>query len=83
VQSEKANPYTQFIVLLSLAHLLAWPAAYYLGRLWLRGFSFNTGLRPWMFILSSVTIVIVSLVTLSGQAFRATRIDPVKALRSE
>jgi putative ABC transport system permease protein len=73
----------EFIVLLGLAHLLAWPAAYYAGRLWLRGFPYNAGLKPWMFILSSALIVIVSLLTLSGQALRATRTDPVKALRSE
>jgi putative ABC transport system permease protein len=73
----------EFIVLLGLAHLFACPAAYYAGRLWLRGFPYNAGLKPWMFIISTVMIGIVSLVTLSGQAFRATRIDPVKALRSE
>jgi hypothetical protein len=41
------------------------------------------GIGFWIFVLSSGLIMIVSLLTLSGQALRAARTDPVKALRHE
>ena len=73
----------EFLFMIGLAHLLAWPLAYWAGRRWLQNFAYRTGIGFWIFVLSSALITIVSLLTLSGQAYRAARIDPVKALRRE
>jgi putative ABC transport system permease protein len=73
----------EFIIMVGLAHIVAWPPAYYAGRRWLQGFAYRTGIGPWIFIQSSGLITILFLLTLSGQALRAARTDPVKALRRE
>jgi len=66
-----------------LAHIIAWPPAYYAGRRWLQGFAYRAGISPWIFVLSSGLVMIISLLTLSGQALRVVRTDPAKALRRE
>ena len=73
----------EFLVMIGLAHLIAWPLAYWAGRRWLETFAYRTGIGSWIFVLSSGLITIISLLTLSGQALRAARTDPVRALRHE
>jgi putative ABC transport system permease protein len=73
----------EFILMIGLAHLLAWPLATYASRRWLESFAYRTGIGIWIFVLSSGLLTIVSLLTLSSQALRAARADPVKALRRE
>jgi putative ABC transport system permease protein len=69
--------------MIGLAHLIAWPLAYWAGRRRLETFAYRTGIGFWIFVLSSGLLTIVSLLTLSGHALRAARTDPVKALRRE
>jgi len=73
----------EFILMIGLAHLIAWPLAYWAGRRRLETFAYRTGIGFWIFVLSSGLLTIVSLLTLSGQAIRAARTDPVKALRRD
>ncbi len=66
-----------------LANLLAWPAAYLIGRKWLQDFATRMPM-PWgLFIISAVLAVAVSLVTVSIQSVRAATANPVDSLRYE
>ena len=73
----------EFIVLILLANLIAWPIAYYLMRDWLSGFAYQTDLNVLPFIASAIIALIIAFGTVSMQAIRAARSNPIDALRYE
>ena len=73
----------EFILLVLLANLIAWPIAYYLMRDWLSGFAYQTDLNILPFIASAIMALIIAFGTVSMQAIRAARSNPIDALRYE
>ena len=73
----------EFILLVLLANLIAWPIAYYLMRDWLSGFAYQTDLNILPFIASAIMALIIAFGTVSMQAIRAARSNPIDALRDE
>jgi putative ABC transport system permease protein len=72
-----------FIRLVSLSALIAFPAAWLAMHAWLQGFAYRIGLSWWVFVLAWVLCVLITLATISVQALRAAAVNPVKVLRSE
>ena len=72
-----------FIVLILIAIVLATPAAWYSMNRWLEGFAYRIEIRFWIFILAGLAAIITAALTISFQAIRAARGNPVNALRSE
>ncbi len=73
----------EFIFLILLANLIAWPIAYYLMRDWLSGFAYQTDLNALPFVASAIMALIIAFGTVSMQAIRAARSNPIDALRDE
>lgn len=73
----------EFLILVSLASLLAWPIAYYTMDDWLQSFAYRINLSPVYFITSTGTALIITLITIAYQALKAARANPVEALRYE
>jgi putative ABC transport system permease protein len=65
------------------ANLIGWPIAYYAMNQWLQNFAYRTNIQLGIFLLSSALILVISFVTLSYQAFKAARANPVDSLRYE
>jgi ABC-type antimicrobial peptide transport system permease subunit len=72
-----------FVVLVCLALVIASPIAWYLSHQWLQDFVYRTSVSWWVFILAGIGAVCVALATVSYQAIRAARANPVKSLRTE
>lgn len=66
-----------------LANILAWPCAYLLMRNWLREFAYRSTLAWWLFALTGAGTLLIALLTVSFQAVRAARANPVDSLRYE
>ncbi|MDE2701239.1 MAG: ABC transporter permease [Gemmatimonadota bacterium] len=73
----------EFVLLILLANLIAWPIAYYLMRDWLSGFAYQTDLNVLPFIASAIMALTIAFGTVSMQAIRAARSNPIDALRYE
>ncbi len=73
----------EFMLLILLANLIAWPIAYYLMRDWLSGFAYQTDLNVLPFVASAIMALIIAFGTVSMQAIRAARSNPIDALRYE
>ncbi len=73
----------EFMLLILLANLIAWPIAYYLMRDWLSGFAYQTDLNILPFVTSAILALIIAFGTVSMQAIRAARSNPIDALRDE
>jgi putative ABC transport system permease protein len=66
-----------------LANVIAWPAAYYVGRKWLENFASRMPM-PWgLFVLATVLALAVAQLTVSYQSIRAATANPVESLRYE
>jgi putative ABC transport system permease protein len=73
----------QFTKWVIMSNLFAWPIAYYFMHKWLQRFAFQPGLSVWSFLLASLVVFFVALLTVSYQTVKAARANPVDLLRYE
>ncbi|MGD8540363.1 MAG: ABC transporter permease [Candidatus Aminicenantes bacterium] len=73
----------EFIILLTLANVIAWPVAYALMNRMLSSYAYRTDISAWIFLLAGTLAYSIALITVSYQAFKAARTDPSNALRYE
>jgi putative ABC transport system permease protein len=72
-----------FLTLVVLASVLAFPAAYVLMHRWLANFAYRIEIGPWVFVGALGTALLIALATVSTQALRAAWTDPATAIRQE
>lgn len=72
-----------FLMLVVVANLIAWPVAYYAMRDWLAEFAYRVDLSLLLFLAAGIGALAIAALTVAYQAFRAASTDPVKALRTE
>jgi len=72
-----------FIFLVAISNIIAWPIAYYFLNNWLQNYAYHTSLTPTVFILAAGMAVVIALLTVSYQAIKATHTNLVKSLRYE
>lgn len=72
-----------FIILISIAFVIAVPLGYYFSDKWLQSFAYRIHLTWWMFAFAGAMVIIIALFTMSFQAIKAAIANPVKSLRTE
>jgi len=72
-----------FLRLVGIASVIAFPVAYWAMYKWLQDFAYRINISWWVFIAAGVLALIIALVTVSFQAIKAAVMNPVKSLRSE
>jgi putative ABC transport system permease protein len=65
------------------ANIIAWPVAYFAMRKWLQGFAYRTSIGFLTFVWSALIALSIALLTVSYQALKAAKANPVKSLRYE
>jgi putative ABC transport system permease protein len=73
----------EFIRLVALAIVLAWPVAYFAMGAWLRNFAYRVGLSPWTFLAAGFAALGIAILTVGAQAFRAASSNPATSLKFE
>ena len=73
----------EFVRLVVLAMLIAWPLAYFAAHDWLQDFAYRIRLGPAVFLLTGLLALVTALLTVSFQAIRAARANPAEALQYE
>ena len=66
-----------------LANIIAWPIAYYGMKQWLQNFAYRVEVGFSALILAGFLVLAIALITVSYQALKAARVNPVDALRYE
>ena len=66
-----------------MANLIAWPAAVFAMNRWLQNFAYKIRLSPVVFLMAALFMLLVVLLTTWIQTWKATRSNPVSALRYE
>jgi len=72
-----------FVKLVLLANLIAWPLAWFAMNKWLQSFAFRVEMEWWVFALAGGLALLIALLTVSTQAIKAALANPVEALRYE
>jgi len=72
-----------FMRLIVLSILISCPIAFYAMSKWLQGFEYHIDQEWWMFAAAASLSILIALVTISIQAFKAAVSNPVKSLRAE
>ncbi|MDP9081485.1 MAG: ABC transporter permease [Bacteroidota bacterium] len=73
----------EFLQLVILSCLLAFPTAYWAMTNWLKTYQYRIGINWWVFAIAGLTAVIIAVATISFQSVKAALANPVKSLRSE
>jgi hypothetical protein len=74
---------TDFLVLVSIAFLVAAPVSWWVMHGWLQNFAYHIELSWWIFLLAGVMALLIALLTVSVQALKVATANPVKSLRTE
>jgi putative ABC transport system permease protein len=72
-----------FLKLVLVAAVIAFPIAWWSMSKWLVNFAFHTGIGWWVFVMAGVIVLIIAFATISFQSIKAAMANPVKSLRSE
>ncbi|MCH8871978.1 hypothetical protein IH824_04275 [candidate division KSB1 bacterium] len=72
-----------FIKLVLVANLIAWPVAYIVMSNWLQKFAYRVELGWLTFIFAGVLALVIALLTVSSQALKSAVSNPAEALRYE
>lgn len=70
-------------IMVVVASILAIPITYYFMNRWLSNFSYKVDINFWFFVVAFFIAVLVVLLTVLFHSFRASRTNPVEALRYE
>jgi ABC-type antimicrobial peptide transport system permease subunit len=73
----------EFTILITIAFLLAAPAAWYLMSTWLKDFVYRIDIGIGVFLIAIVISILIAWLTVGYKALRAATVNPVKSLRSE
>jgi putative ABC transport system permease protein len=73
----------EFLRLIFLAILFAFPFAWWAMNHWLQSFAYRINIGPLVFLLAGASVILITFLTIGFQAIRAALINPVKSLRSE
>jgi putative ABC transport system permease protein len=73
----------EFVKLVAIANLIAWPVAYVFTNSWLQDFAYRVNVGWWVFALAGGLALVIALLTVSTQAIKAALANPVESLRYE
>jgi len=72
-----------FVFLVIISCFISIPLAWYFMNGWLENYKYHTEISWWIFALTGIGALAITLLTVSYQAIKAALLDPVKSLRSE
>jgi len=72
-----------FLKLVLIAAIIAFPISWWAMKNWLADFAYRINIHWWVFLIAGAIAVLIALGTVSYQAIKAAVVNPVKSLRSE
>jgi putative ABC transport system permease protein len=70
----------EFMILVIVSNVIAWPIAYYFMKKWLISFAYRIDISVWTFIGSGLLALLIAMLTVSFQAVKAALANPVNSL---
>ena len=70
-----------FVILIVLANLVAWPLSYLAISKWLEGYAFHIDITLWLFLVPGMIVMLIGVLTVSYHTSRVAQTNPVNVLR--
>jgi len=74
---------SDFLKLVGIAGIVAFPIAWYAMNSWLQGFAYRTTISWWVFAFAALLAIVITVATVSFRAIRAALTNPVNSLKNE
>jgi ABC-type antimicrobial peptide transport system permease subunit len=72
-----------FIRLIIISMLIAFPVAWWMMDVWLAGFAYRIHVQGWVFVLAGAAMIILAGITVGYQSLKTALMNPVNSLRNE
>jgi len=72
-----------FLLLVFIAFIIAFPLAWWAMHNWLQDFAYRISISWTVFIIAGIAAILIALLTVSFQAIKTAIANPVKSLRTE
>ena len=72
-----------FVVMVVISLIIATPVAYYFMQKWLLNFQYRADMSWWIFAVTAIGAIMITLLTVSYQSIKAALANPVKSLKTE
>jgi len=72
-----------FLLLVTIAILIALPAAYYFMSKWLQNYIYRTDIGVFLIISAALLTILITFITISYKAYQAAILNPASSLRTE
>jgi ABC-type antimicrobial peptide transport system permease subunit len=72
-----------FMFLVLIAFVIAAPVEWYVMHKWLSNYEYRISIAWWWFLLAGIIAELISFATVSRQAIKAAKANPVKSLKTE
>jgi hypothetical protein len=72
-----------FVKLVLLSLVIAFPMAWYFMQNWLQHYAYHSTITWWIFVAAGFGALLITLLTVSFQAIRAALVNPARSLKSE
>jgi putative ABC transport system permease protein len=73
----------EYIICVSISIIIACPIAWYAMHKWLQNYAYRINISWWVFAVAGALALLIALLTVSFQSYKAASKDPVEALRYE
>lgn len=73
----------EFMVLVAISSVIAFPLAWWAMHSWLQNYSYRITISWWVFVAAGVSAMLIALFTISFQSIKAALMNPVNSLRAE
>ena len=73
----------QYLNLVIVANIIAWPLAWYFMNNWLQDFPYRIEIKWWMFAVSLSAGILIAFCTITFKTIKAAMANPVESLRAE
>jgi putative ABC transport system permease protein len=72
-----------FVLLVVISLVIASPVAYYFMHNWLQNYQYHSTMAWWIFAVTAIGAMAITLLTVSYQSIKAALANPVKSLKTE
>jgi len=72
-----------FLKLVLISCIVAFPLAWLMMNNWLQNYQYRITISWWIFLIAAIVAILIALLTVSFQAIKAAVANPVKSLRTE
>ena len=72
-----------FLKLIAISTVIAWPLAWWFLDKWLADYAYSIDLGWSLFLIPTLAVMLIALLTIGFQTFRTAQTHPVEALRDE